>query len=232
MSCHYKKQTPTRLPATPSSPTLRKKMTTVMMKVLQIICIITMLMFPPLALIALLHSNKWPLLVWLSSDSFQLVESAKADANVMGLIVKVGNDKPVTDNGRGYCNCMRITKPLNSPSDFDKTELTVVPKCPSILQLRYPAVSTALTKDFKFIEAQMEVEIMDSAEHNAGFLLNLKERIIVQGTYLAKSEFAIKTKFIILPIDPSSGRQYTCHNFDWQGATHADTNNGEVYLRS
>ncbi len=39
------------------------------------------------------------------------------------------------------------------------------------------------------------------------------------------------TKFIMLPIDPSSGRQYTCHNFDWQGVAHADTNIGEVYLR-
>ena len=34
----------------------------------------------------------------------------------------------------------------------------------------------------------------------------------------------------MLPINPSSGRQYTCHNFDWQGATHADTNIGKVYL--
>jgi hypothetical protein len=72
-------------------------------------------------------------------SSFQLVESAKPDANVI--------------NGRGYCNWMRITKSLHSPADYDKTELTVVPKCPSILWLTYPAVSTALTKDFKFIEA-------------------------------------------------------------------------------
>jgi hypothetical protein len=34
----------------------------------------------------------------------------------------------------------------------------------------------------------------------------------------------------MLPIDPSSGRQYACQNFDWQGATHADTNIGKVYL--
>jgi hypothetical protein len=126
---------------------------------------------------------------------------------------------------------MRTTKPLNSPADYDKTELTVVPKCPSILQLTYPAVSTALTKDVKFIEAQMEVEIMDSNEQNAGFVSNLQERIIVQETYLAKAELATKIKFIMLPINPSSGRQYTCPNFDWQSATHADTNIGEVYLR-
>ena len=61
-------------------------------------------------------------------SSFQLVESAKANANVMGLIITVGNGKHVTDNGRGYCNWMRITKPLNSPADYYKTELTVVPK--------------------------------------------------------------------------------------------------------
>jgi hypothetical protein len=41
----------------------------------------------------------------------------------------------------------------------------------------------------------------------------------------------MKTKFIMLPINPSSGRQYTCHSFDWQCATHADTNIGKVYLR-
>jgi hypothetical protein len=149
----------------------------------------------------------------------------------MGLIVMVGNGKCVTDNGRGYCNWMRITKPLNSPTNYDKTELMVVPKCPSILQLRYLAVSTALTKDFQFIEAQIEVEIMDSNEHNAGFVSNLQVRIIVQETHLAKSKLAMKTKFIMLPIDPSSGRQYTCHNFDWQSTTHADTNVGKVYLR-
>jgi hypothetical protein len=146
----------------------------------------------------------------------------------MSLIVMVENGKRVTDNGRGYCNWMRITKPLNSPADYDKIELTVVPKCPSILQLTYPAVSTALTKDFKIIEAQMKVEIMDSNERNAGFVSNLQERIIVPETYLAKSELATKIKFIMLPINPSSGRQYTCHNFDWQGATHADTNIGEI----
>jgi hypothetical protein len=136
----------------------------------------------------------------------------------------------VTDNGRGYCNWIKITKPLNSTADHDKIELTFVPKCPPILQLRYPAVSTALTKDFQFIEAQLEVEIMDSNEHNAGFVSNLQERIIVRETYLAELELVTKTKFIMLPINPSSGRQYTCHNFDWQGATHADTNIGKAYL--
>jgi hypothetical protein len=66
MSRHYKKQHQQGSQQLPSSPTLRKKMTTVMMKVLRIIRIITMLMFLPLVLIAVLHSNKRPLLVWLS----------------------------------------------------------------------------------------------------------------------------------------------------------------------
>jgi hypothetical protein len=57
-----------------------------------------------------------------------------------------------------------------------------------------------------------------------------QEMIIVQETYLTKLELAMKTKFIMLPIDPSSGRQYTSHKFNWQGATHADTNIGKVYL--
>jgi hypothetical protein len=61
-------------------------------------------------------------------SSFQLVKSAEANANVMGLIVMVGNGKRVTDNGRGYCNWMRITKPLNPPANYDKTEL-----CPQVL---------------------------------------------------------------------------------------------------
>ncbi len=113
-------------------------------------------------------------MAWPQLSSLQLVQSAAANVNVMGLIVRAGNSKRVTDNGRGYCNWTRITKPLNTHADYDETELTVVPKCPSILQLRYPAVSTALIKDFQFIEAQMEVKIMDSNEHNAGFVSNLQ----------------------------------------------------------
>jgi hypothetical protein len=232
MSRHYKKQIPIRQPAAPKFPDIEEEddnrdddsvadYSYHNHVDVSPACPHSWSPFKQTALVG----SAWPQL-----SSFQLVESAEADANVMGLIVTVGNGKCVTHNGRGYCNWMRITKSLNSPAHYDKTELTVVPRCPSILQLTYPAVSTALTKDFKFIEAQMEVEIMDSNEQNAGFVSNLQERIIVHETYLAKLELATKTKFIMLLIGPSSGRQYTCHNFDWQGATHADTNIVKVYL--
>jgi hypothetical protein len=101
----------------------------------------------------------------------------------------------------------------------------------SLLQITYPAVSAASTKDFKFIEAQMEVDIADANEVNTNFVSNLQERIIVQEALLAKSENVKKNRFISLPIDPTTGKQYKCHNNDWQGATHNDTNIGETYLR-
>ncbi len=233
MSRHYKKQTPTRQPATPKFPDIEEEDDNRDDE-----CVADFSYHNHVDVSPARSHSRSPFkqmalvsLAQLQLSSFQLVESAKADANVMGLVVTVGNGKRVTNNGRGYCNWMRITKPLDSPADYDMTELTVVPKCPSILKLAYPAASTALTEDFKFIEAQMEVEIMDSNERNAGFVSDLQERIIVQETYLAKSELATKTKFIMLPINPSLGRQYTCHNFDWQGATHADTNIGDVYFR-
>jgi hypothetical protein len=192
MGHHYKKQTPTRQPATPKFPDIEEEDENRDDKSVADYLYHNHIDVSPF------HSHshspfKQTALVGLAQSqlsSFQLVKSAETDANVMGLIIMVGNGKRVTDNGRGYCNWMRITKPLNSPADYDKTELTVVPKCPSILQLRYPAVSTAFTKDFKFIEAQMEVKIMESNEQNAGFVSNLQERIIVQETYLAKSELA------------------------------------------
>ncbi len=187
MRHHYKKQTPTRQPETPKFSNIREEDDNRDDEGVADYLYHNHVDVSP----ACSHSHspfKQMVLVGLAQpqlSSFQLVEPAKTNANVMGLIVTVGNVKHVTDNGRGYCNWMRITKPLNSPPDYDKTELTVVPKCPSILQLRYPAVSTALTKDFKFIKAQIEVEIMDSNQWNAGFVSNLQGRIIVQETYLA-----------------------------------------------
>jgi hypothetical protein len=75
----------------------------------------------------------------------QLVESADADANVLGLIVTIGISKRCTDNTRGFLNWARNTKQLASPSDYEKTELSLVPGYPSLLQIKYPSVSTVLT---------------------------------------------------------------------------------------
>jgi hypothetical protein len=162
---------------------------------------------------------------------FQLVQSAKSDANFLGLFVTFGNSKRLTDNGRKFLNWMRISMQIHSPADYDKTDLMLVSGYPSLLQITYPAVSAASTKDFKFIEAQMEVDIADANEVNTNFVSNLQERIIVQEALLAKSENVKKNRFISLPIDPTTGKQYKCHNNDWQGATHNDTNIGETYLR-
>jgi hypothetical protein len=45
-------------------------------------------------------------------------------------------------------------------------------------------------------------------------------------------ENATKSKFLVLPIDPTTGKPYTCNNYQWQGSTHSNTKIGEVYLRS
>jgi hypothetical protein len=67
MSRHYKKQTPTRQPATPKFPDIEEEEdANCDDESVAIIRIITMLMFLLLILIAILHSNKQPLLVWLS----------------------------------------------------------------------------------------------------------------------------------------------------------------------
>jgi hypothetical protein len=90
-------------------------------------------------------------------NSVQLYEMAKANVNILGLTVLIENTKRLLDNARRYSNWLRITIPLTSPGDYEKTELTLVPCCPSLLQLTYPAIPTAITKDFKLIEVQMEV---------------------------------------------------------------------------
>jgi hypothetical protein len=66
MGRHYKNQTPTRQPATPKFPNIEEEDDNCDHKSVAKICIITMLMFLPFVLIAILHSNKRPLLVWLS----------------------------------------------------------------------------------------------------------------------------------------------------------------------
>jgi hypothetical protein len=130
MSRHYKKQTPTRQAATPKFPDIeeeddnRDDESDADYSYHNHVDVSpahshSRSPFKQMALVGLAHSQL---------SSFQLVQSTKADANVMGLLVTVGNGKRVTDNGRGYCNWMRITKPLNSPADYYKTELTVVPK--------------------------------------------------------------------------------------------------------
>ena len=167
-------------------------------------------------------------------NTCQLVESSESDVNPMGLLVVVGNSKRGTDNARSYSNWLRVTFPVNSPADYEKIDLTLIPNQASLLQLTYPGVSEAIIKDYKLIETQMEVEIFDSNENNQGFVSNVQERIIVQETVLSRgqAEHTTKSKILVLPIDPTTGRNFTCHNFHWQGTTHTDTNIGEVYLRA
>jgi hypothetical protein len=130
MSRHYKKQTPTKQPATPKFPDIEEEDDNRDDESVADYSYHNHVDVSP----ARSHSRspfKQTALVGLAQhqlSSFQLVESAEANVNVMGLIVTVGNGKHVTDNGRGYCNWMSITKPLNSTADYYKTELTVVPK--------------------------------------------------------------------------------------------------------
>ena len=48
---------------------------------------------------------------------------------------------------------------------------------------------------------------------------------------LAKKELLIKSKILILPVDPTTCKPYTCNNYNWQGSTHDDTYVKETYLR-
>ena len=107
---------------------------------------------------------------------------------------------------------MRITIPLTSPGDYEKTELTLVPGRLSLLQLTYPAIPTAITKDFKLIEVQMEVEFYDSNKNNNGYISNVQDRIVEHESMLAKMENATKSELLVLPIDPTTGKPYTCNN--------------------
>jgi hypothetical protein len=93
-------------------------------------------------------------------------------------------------------NWSRITIPLTSLGDYEKTELTLIPGCPSLLWLTYPAIPTAITKDFKLVEVQMEVEFYDSNENNNGYISNVQDRIVGHESMLAKMENATKSNFL------------------------------------
>jgi hypothetical protein len=125
---------------------------------------------------------------------------------------------------------MRITMPLTSPADYEKIELTLLPDRPQLLQLSYPAIPQAITNDFAMIKAQMEAEIYDSNEKNANFISNLQDRIVGKESMLAKKELLIKSKILILPVDPTTCKPYTCNNYNSQGSTHDDTDVKETYL--
>jgi hypothetical protein len=75
----------------------------------------------------------------------------------------------------------------------------------------------------------MEVEFYDSNKKNNGYISNAQDRIVGHESILAKMENATKSKLLVLPIDPTTGKPYTCNNYHWQGSTH---NIGELYLRS
>jgi hypothetical protein len=81
-------------------------------------------------------------------------------------------------NAQEYLNWLGITIPLTSLGDYEKTELILVPGCPSLLQLTYPAIPTSMTKDFKLIEVQIKVEFYDSNKNNNGYVSNVKGRIV------------------------------------------------------
>ena len=126
---------------------------------------------------------------------------------------------------------MRITKLLHSSADYDKTDLKLVPGQPHLLEFMYSAVFKALTNDFKVVECQIEVDVRGANDNNQGFITNLQDRIIGHETLLAKGENVTKTRLVMLPIDPATPKHYTCHNSNWQGVTHDDTDIEKGYLR-
>ncbi len=90
----------------------------------------------------------------------QLYEIAKADVNILGLKALIGNNKRVLDNARGYLNWLRITIPLTSLGGYEKTELTLVPGRPSLLQLTYPAIPTAITRTSNLLKFKWKLSFM------------------------------------------------------------------------
>jgi hypothetical protein len=152
-------------------------------------------------------------------NSVQLYETVKANVSILGLTILIRNTKHVLNNARGYLNWLRITIPLTSPGDYEKTELTLIPGCLSLPQLTYPAIPTAITKDFKLIEVQMEVECYDSNKNNNGYISNVQDRIVGHESMLAKMENATKRKLLVLPIDPTTA-----------SLIHATTTTGKVLL--
>jgi len=77
----------------------------------------------------------------------------------------------------------------------------------------------------------LEVDIVDANDGSWGFISNLQERIIVQETHLSNLENAMKSKFLSLPIDPTTSKHYLSHNGNWQGDIHVDTHVGDTFLR-
>ncbi len=138
----------------------------------------------------------------------QLVESADGDVNVLGLVFNIGNILRTTDTARGFSNWATIMMYLHYPGDFGKTELKVVPGNLSFLEISYPAVSAALKNDFHWIAANMEVEVKEANKGNPNFVENVQDRINVQETHLAKSDGKINKKYLLLPIDPTTGSHY------------------------
>jgi hypothetical protein len=100
MSCHYKKQTLTRQPATPKFPDIEEEDDNRDDES------VVDYLYHNHVDVSPAHSHsrspfKQMALVGLAQPQlsfFQLVESAEADANVMSLILTVGNSKCVTDN--------------------------------------------------------------------------------------------------------------------------------------
>jgi len=164
-------------------------------------------------------------------DSVQLYETAETNVNILGATVMIGDSKRVLDTRTGYSNYMRIIIPLNFSADYEKVQLKLVADYSSYLHLTYPAISSAMPRDFKHIEAQLEVEVQDSNDGNRGFITNLVDRIVGIESLLASMEKDIKSKILILPTDPATGRAYTCNNYHWQGTTHNDSGIDELYLR-
>ena len=77
----------------------------------------------------------------------------------------------------------------------------------------------------------MEAENYDSNKKNADFISNLQDRIVGKESMLAEKELLIKSKILILPVDPTTCMPYTCNNYNWQGSAHDDTDVKETYLR-
>ena len=160
-----------------------------------------------------------------------LVNSSHMDANPLGLWVTIGNTPRISDAGDRFSNWIRITYHLRSAMDAKHIKMAIAmvkednSLGQSLLEMSFPANSMSQLKDYQMLEGNAEHDMQTRNVGNMKFLSNLQARLEKAESQLAEfgSLVNVKTMLLRLPIDPATGKPYTCHNLYWQGETHLDT---------
>ena len=159
----------------------------------------------------------------------QLVESAQVNENPVGLMVVVGAGQ-ANDLGDANLKWITVTYHAWSPSDAEKVEMELYAPNKdgetSTLRFTYPAVSDATVNDFKKIAVINEVYHKKANSLNKKYVSNIETRIKETEDKISfATSLGLNTMLLRLP------KPYKCHNQQWQGQTHNDSNIGEHYLK-